>query len=110
METSSLFQKDLSAVTRDEGNSRWVFLEEARCFHRSESLLRRDIHELASRFPPKSHQLLVRLISGVIAPDDDAHVVIIPEAVLVSRARETCALAPVSRCYHRQGIGPAERI
>ena len=25
----------------------------SRCFHRSESLLRRDIHELASRFPPK---------------------------------------------------------
>jgi hypothetical protein len=49
----------------------------------------RDIHELTSRFPPKSHQLLVRLISGVIASDDDAHVVIIPEAVLVSRARET---------------------
>src|ERR1700730_7512683 len=49
---------------------------------------------------PKSHQLLVRLRSGVIAPDDDAHVVIIPEAVLVNRARETCARAPVSRCYH----------
>jgi hypothetical protein len=37
---------------------------------------------------------------GVIASDDDAHVVIIPGAVLVSRARETCARAPIARMSH----------